>query len=373
MYGQIFSNLTLVVTTGMGFPEFPSPPSGGFTTPPLAFMGDCGTTPTLDCAAETAILAYFAGPPIGGPNAKATQESGLNASGGTVLSDLSVKWLAQATRAPGLSVLSGSTAVVSRMLGGLQFAGSFSTSASPEQTLYSVLQNYFDGTSMGSFFGDSSTPKNGSQPVVNAPINYLQVWDDDIIYAAGLSGCGWKALTSKPGTNGDPPGCTPKKTPTLPIPTPFGTNLTAQYLLTRANLSILTFTAEPVTLGPLGCSGINPATGSRYVQRNAFLGDFVCTDPLQQAQAVSDNIAAMSKTMSTFAPGSNYTAFGVPPPVIPYGLCESGFQWRQAYMGDYACVASSTETSVVSDNAMFGQCFCYKNSGGGLRHTPPCS
>jgi hypothetical protein len=117
MFGEIFSGVTLTVATGNGLPEFhPSEtmvPGCGLTgislppqattkllaNPPPAFLPDCGSSPLhpMDCAAETAILAYFAEPPVGGPNAKATQENALSASDDVVntllsLSNASVKW-----------------------------------------------------------------------------------------------------------------------------------------------------------------------------------------------------------------------------------------------------------------------------------------
>jgi hypothetical protein len=145
--------------------------------PPPAFAPDCGTKSgvagqpgvdaTLDCAAETAILAYFSAPPVGGPNAKATEEDGLTARGiaGGVLSGASVKWLSLKTEAPAgkLAVLptpgNHTWAIVSNMMGGLQFAQPFSKnpefqgctsgttcSIKLEQALLNMLNAYFVGT-----------------------------------------------------------------------------------------------------------------------------------------------------------------------------------------------------------------------------------
>jgi hypothetical protein len=358
MYGGIFKGVTLVVTTGKGLPEFPAQSPGSmYKLPPPAFASDCGTTPTLDCAAETAILAYFAGPPIGGPNAKATQEDGLSASGGPVLSGLGVKWLSGATHAPGLSVLDSTfPAVVSRMLGGLQFATPFSGASAPEQKLLDTLQVYFNGTSVASAFGNTGTAMNGTQPVIDAPINYLQIYDDDIIYAGGLQGCEWLPLMSKPAKpGGPPPGCTVNTMmPKIPIPSPpyyLGTNLTAQDLLNIASTAILTQTTEPVTLGPLGC-----ATG---VPRGAFKGDVVCVSSSQQTQAAKDNAAATSPIPSVNTYASNYTDKSLSP-LVPYGVCKGSFVYRQAYMGDYVCVTTSTASQVAADNAAFLLRYCYK-------------
>jgi hypothetical protein len=78
MYGQVFSGITLIVARGNGLPNFPTPSNPYLLQAPPAFAPNCGTT-SMDCAAENAIIAYFAGPPIGGPNAKATTMAGLKA------------------------------------------------------------------------------------------------------------------------------------------------------------------------------------------------------------------------------------------------------------------------------------------------------
>jgi hypothetical protein len=222
MYGKIFSGVTLVVTTGDGLPNFSNT---GFTVP-SAFKSDC-PVPDMDCAAETTILAYFVSAAVGGANAKATQESGM--TGRTpVASNLNVaatKWLSQST--------SLNPAPSSQILGGEQFATSAtrapvqegctskfppdkskSTGNSnpaavpvadipqaclapgitpadltgyqqfgdlpakdlipPEQGLYNVLKNYFDGTAAAASFG--GTPGT-------APMNYLQIYAPDIQFA----------------------------------------------------------------------------------------------------------------------------------------------------------------------------------------------
>jgi len=151
----------------------------------------------MDCAAETTILAYFADPQHGGNNAKATQESGLGAVaieihplGGGDLDAHGIKWLAQNT-STGSAPLPGTSNVVSRVLGGLQFDTSFSASPqtegcpqlggcptnnpiSPEQAFYNVLQVYFDGTPVGAAYGVTAS---------NLPLNYAQIYAADILYA----------------------------------------------------------------------------------------------------------------------------------------------------------------------------------------------
>ncbi len=221
MFGKIFSGITLVADTGAGLPIF-----GGtdFTIPP-AFKPDCRTPVDMDCAAEMTILAHFVDPAVARGDAKATQESGLDGVRGGDAAG--VKRRAQVT--------AGLTASSAQILGGLQFgtsvaresakegctsrfpptedrsAGSSDTASvpvpdippaclapgitpaqltsysefgslpasdviSPEQGLYNVLSNYFDGTPAASAFGGIS----GS-----APMNYLQIYVADIQYAAG--------------------------------------------------------------------------------------------------------------------------------------------------------------------------------------------
>jgi hypothetical protein len=46
----------------------------------------------------------------------------------------------------------------------------------PEQAIYNMLYVYFSGTAEASLFGGST----GSDP---GPLNYLQIYSDDVIYA----------------------------------------------------------------------------------------------------------------------------------------------------------------------------------------------
>jgi hypothetical protein len=359
MYGQIFSGVTLVVTTGKGLPEFPNP-NPFFQTPPPAFEADCSksSTATMDCAAETAILAYFAAPSVGGPNAKATEEDGLVAGGGKVLSAAGVKWLAGQT-STGFSVLPKSPALVSRMLGGLQFGQPFSvnpmgegSASTPEQALLNVLKNFFKGTAVASTF-DMGTETNNGEPVVNAPVNYLQVWEEDFLYAYGWQNCTPKQLMTKPANKGGPPpGCNVVKMKNMPTVPFMHSPATAADLLRAANDAILLFTAETAALPPTcGCSGV-------FVPRGAFLGDPVCVTQAEQNQVQADNTAAMSG--STYSPGFNYTV----DPDVPYGVCKQFHSsvphvdlrplvYRQAYMGDYVCVTFDQASRVATDNASY--------------------
>ena len=230
MFGQLFSGITLVATTGDGLPNF----VGATVTVPNGFSAYCTVNLNLDCAAETTILAHFIQPTVGGANAKATQTSGMEAArvGNGNFGVLGVKLLSQSTA----QMTSAST----QILGGSQFNTTFSIATlpegctstfppnpnnppvgcsipttcltngclpvscipqaclapgvtqatlasftifskvpandliSPEQSLYNVLGAYFDGTPVASFFG--GTP--GA-----APLNYLQIYSPDIQYA----------------------------------------------------------------------------------------------------------------------------------------------------------------------------------------------
>ena len=215
MYGQAFTNTTLAITTGSGFPNFLYTNSSGDVVPyptytvPLGFLWPPGSVNTnnqahlMDVAAETTILAYFADPRHGGNNAKAYQEDGLSAWEQPLCCAKSMtfpavaisiptawKWLAQSS-AGGFSPLPGTTNVVSRVLGGLQFVASFSGDPldegcnqpdngcsnnvpSPEQAFYNVMQVVFDGTLDGSAYNLA----NGS-----LTLNYLQIYSADVLYA----------------------------------------------------------------------------------------------------------------------------------------------------------------------------------------------
>jgi hypothetical protein len=244
MYGTIFKDVTLTVSTGSGLPKTLSgTPTLPTTTgsAPTNFSLDCPSTPLdMDCAAEATILHYFEMPTVGGSNAKAVMEDGLKGnSPGTFdsgtkegLGIMGVKLVSQSTYSLGTY----------RVLGGAQFATAFSqrpaeegcasnfdpkglgskelasdvpadclapeyatkyvgdtmTKASaiplseqisPEQAAFNVLKAVFDGTSVTSFFGFSEPYPD------TAPLNYLQIYGPDIEYAnsqnAGTIPAGW--------------------------------------------------------------------------------------------------------------------------------------------------------------------------------------
>jgi hypothetical protein len=317
--------------------------------PPPALAPDCGTTPTMDCSAEAAIVAYFAGPGIGGANAKSTQENGLRAIGinNGPLSGSSVKWLSQGTSA-GVSVLPGSPAIVSRMLGGLQLAKSFSKqpayegcptvsgtcspTPTPEQALLATLAPFFAGTSFGYDYG-AATATNGSVTVANAPINYLQIYDTDFLYAAGLAGCTNGELMAQSATTAGTLTCQVAMTASV---VHDSKNMTAQDLLNLASHQ-LGSTVEAVSVPPPSC----PAS---MVLRGAFPGDPVCVSLTSHLFTYDDNYA----TAIDYA--TNYTVTTIVPN-IPYGICKIPLQYRQAYMGDYVCVSVQHACQAAADNA----------------------
>jgi hypothetical protein len=207
LFGNAFTNLTLIATTGMGLPNFletNGAPYPTFTVPPGFATNCCDTNDQariMDCAAETTILAYFMNPQHGGHNAKAVQENGFMAGdinkyplmGGGNLDSYAIKWLAQNTTS-GTAPLPGTSNVVSRVLGGLQTGGVITQNTqtvgcnkpggcptndpvSPEQAIYNVLTLYFDGTPVGSYYGPPLIVSS------NLPLNYLQIYNEDVTYA----------------------------------------------------------------------------------------------------------------------------------------------------------------------------------------------
>ena len=284
MYGQVFSGVTLIATTGSGLPNLSAT---GFTVP-SAFSADC-PNPDMDCAAETTILSYFENPMGGGANAKATQEDGMEAARPVGPFNLGVT---------GIKVVSQMTAQLpapsAQVLGGAQFNSSFATftlqegctskfppNASdplpacsippgctvqgcipitcipqaclapgvtaadlasytvlsqvpakdlipPEQAEYNVLNIYFTGKSAASSFGGT--------PGV-APLNYLQIYAPDIQYAAAKINSPAQVVE----TNG------------------VSVAVTAQDLLNLASENLSTI-AEPALLPAISSGGIVPGT-----------------------------------------------------------------------------------------------------------------
>jgi len=419
-YGEVFSGLTLTVATANALPDFSKELAGTVTCnsgltiaapapdhipPPQAFVPDCGHDPLFpgDCAAEAAILAYFAEPSVGGPNAKATQEDALSASDDDVgslltLSNASVKWLSLTT-AGGLATVSesvgGSTAapVLSRMLGGLQFSGfAFNQSdtvtsaerigcphlacklppapgiaycappkgsgggcselsplnvAPVEQALVNALQQYFAGTSAASAFGAPVTIMNNTVSVSNAPLNYLQVWFPDVEYAAGWGYCDRALIMAHtlPELKANAAKICAQFTPPAGMPkaciTPLECKANAQLILATAGANIPT---TPVALPLFGYNdpSKNAVCGcaAPYEARNAFVGDDVCVKKKAEERAATENADATSN----FALDESRDG-------ISYGACAAGLSPRQAYMGDYVCVTTKELDKIAAENA----------------------
>ena len=178
-YGEVFSDVTLVATTGSGLPKFLSTP-GPFPPPtsPIDFTPSCPPGGNMDCQAETTILEHFVQLSVGGSNAKATQTSGLEATR-TVqdyLGVVAVRYLSQQT--------AGSTET-SQILGGAQFNSALSVNNGAEieggspvfaQALFNMLQDFFTGTNAAGLYCEPS-------PAAPAPLNYLQIYYQDIQFA----------------------------------------------------------------------------------------------------------------------------------------------------------------------------------------------
>jgi hypothetical protein len=226
-FSQIFTGVTLTLTMGTLFPLFDVPAGSPELVPAPGFEAVCGgTTPPIACAAVTSILAYFSNPSVGGNNAKATQEDYFAARTPVSVqpNEGSVKWLSALTKG-GRSSVPGAS-VHARVLGGLQTAASIvdppecdekDSKCGPnygEQQLYATFQRFFAGTAAGATFG-RPTDMNGTVTVSGAPINYLQIYWTDLLYAAGLGdgpGCDLKQLTqwlmTKKSTSKVPAACT---------------------------------------------------------------------------------------------------------------------------------------------------------------------
>lgn len=160
MYGEVFSNVTLVLTRGSGLLDF---------------------THGQSDAAQAEIATAFGRRQVGS-NLKATQTSGMKACRET---NGGIK---------GVKEMATDSAFSPRVLGGAQFDTSFSQKPSaegcaasceaasaacqgvtPKDALVNVLKIYFDSTAAGSAFGAA----NG-----RAPMNYLQIYAPDITFAA---------------------------------------------------------------------------------------------------------------------------------------------------------------------------------------------
>jgi hypothetical protein len=157
-YGRIFSNVTLALTLAAGLPFNPTRRGGQEAS-------------TLE------IVTYFARKPLG-PNAKATQNNGVIAAHPLTMRPV--------------KAISADTKFNPRVLAGGEFSTGFSRrpslegclsdntsspacqSITPEQALDNVLAVFFAGTPYGHFYGSQGG---------TAPVQYLQIYQDDILYA----------------------------------------------------------------------------------------------------------------------------------------------------------------------------------------------
>ncbi len=155
-YGRIFSNVTLALTRAGGLPFNP---------------------PRRPGASTLEIAAYFARRPLGS-NAKATQNNGIE-----VVHPLTMKPVKE---------MSADTALRPRVLAGGEFCTGFARDPArmgcpsgdksspacqgitPERALTNLLALFFAGTPYGHSFGSQDG---------RAPIQYLQIYQGDVLYA----------------------------------------------------------------------------------------------------------------------------------------------------------------------------------------------
>jgi hypothetical protein len=289
VYGLIFSGITLALTPNDDpLPGFPVAASSPLLIPAPGFESDCGNDPlknlnfdpvdAMSCAAITQILVHFTNPFVGGFNGKSTQGNGLNALDTSIdLGTKGIKWLA-ATSASGSAPLPGTPFRMSRILGGAQFDHRFSGtnneveqegcphlsgdcigpdgttgSFKAAQGLENVLGlSFFPGTLAESSFcpytdpsiyGCSSTVDFANWMYSDAPLNYLQVYDTDILYALGLSNCSVANITGNPASPGNP--ATPPNVSACQVITSDTQVTQTELNLASASLMNLTESATP--------------------------------------------------------------------------------------------------------------------------------
>jgi hypothetical protein len=247
-FSGIFHGITLeLVTTTDALPDFTHPEPWVYQ-PARGFEPECGNDPqqnsspnlneAMQCAAVTQVLAFFTSPLVGGNNAKLIFEAGMTASRTPIDLDTNgIKWLTTYS-ASGLP-LPGTFLPVSPILGGLQFDTTFSEPrniefqgcpdyslrnqdacgalTAPEGLANVLAINYFPGTAVGPFFcpyttdsgtytcAPTSVDYNGST-YTDAPMNFVEIYDPDILYAAGLGNCTTLQITGNP-VAGVAPSC----------------------------------------------------------------------------------------------------------------------------------------------------------------------
>jgi hypothetical protein len=283
LYSGIFNDITLCLTTTTdGLPAFVAAPAGQ-TVPAPGFSQDCGVmTPDheQECSAVTQVLYDFVNPTVGGNNAKAVFEAGMTAARDSDdLGTNGVKWLAAVT-ASGKNPLLGTPYSMSRILGGMQFSHSFTSSngnangstdgstdieaegcptfpttlcpnLTPAQGFFNVMQDsYLVGTAVGPLFGASNSVNDGPSGWVykNAPMNFLEIYDNDVIYASGLAGCTMQQITGSPASPANEVAIPPDVSACIvqPFSSTWLSVLTTQAELDLASLSQLLI-AEPAS------------------------------------------------------------------------------------------------------------------------------
>jgi hypothetical protein len=281
LYSGIFNGTTLVLTTTTdALPSFPAAPAGQ-TTPAPGLGDDCGLSGQSNeqqCSAVTQVIYDFVNPMVGGSNAKAVFEAGMTAArDGKDLGTNGVKWLASVT-ASGKNPLQGTPYSMSRMLGGIQFSHSFSSSGmnangstdgstdleaegcptfpatlcpnlTPAQGFFNVMQDSFlAGTATGPLFGASNSVTYGNWSYKNAPMNFLEVYNTDIIYASGLAGCSMQQIAGSPASPANPVAIPPDVSACIELPSnpTFLNVLATQAEMDLASLSLFLIAEPPL-------------------------------------------------------------------------------------------------------------------------------
>ena len=102
------------------------------------------------------------------------------------------------------------------------------------------------------------------------------------------------------------------------------------------HLPVIIVTAIPSPTGTIGDPGVPCLQG--YVWRQAYAGDYVCVAPATRTQAAADNAAAVSRVQSGGGAYGKYT-------------CVQGFVWRQVVPDDYTCVTPAVRAQAAYDNS----------------------
>jgi hypothetical protein len=181
LYEGIFHNVTLVITpaNGEGFP---------FQNPDVSDSPLCTYSADSSCTATATILNYFENYPSQNGNGKGAQISGLNRNVTTLTNNdvgpAGIRYLSAQFQSadPG-----------NQIVGGAQFDHAYSSSnnADPEQQEFDVLANFFNGTlavngtaTFTNLFKNVTLVNRINPPLTTpAPINYLQVFHEDVLYA----------------------------------------------------------------------------------------------------------------------------------------------------------------------------------------------